>query len=221
MANFFTSSIGKKLIMSISGFFLMVFLLVHLAANLASLFGEEAYNAICHFMDTSVFIQIMVPVLASGFIIHMLFGLYLTLANRLARGAQHYAVGNKGRASSWASRNMFVIGLIILGFLGLHLTHFWAKMQLQHFMGQEGENAYLLVTTLFGNPLYAVLYIGWIWVLWLHLSHGFWSAFQTIGVNNSKWLPRLQFLAKIYATVIAVGFTIIPLWFLIQRLQAA
>jgi succinate dehydrogenase / fumarate reductase cytochrome b subunit len=202
--------------MSISGFFLMVFLLVHLAANLASLLGNEQYNAVCHFMDTNIVIQIMVPVLALGFMVHIAYGLYLTLVNRWARGNERYAAGNKGDASSWASRNMFVLGAIILGFLGLHLWHFWAKMQLQHFLGQEGENAYLLVTTLFSDPLYVVLYLVWIWTLWLHLSHGFWSAFQTIGVNNSKWLPRLQFIAKIYATVIAVGFTIIPLWFLIR-----
>jgi succinate dehydrogenase / fumarate reductase cytochrome b subunit len=205
--------------MSISGFFLMVFLLVHLAANLASLLGSDQYYAICHFMDTNIVIQIMVPVLALGFIIHIAYGLYLTLVNRLARGNERYAVGNKGNASSWASRNMFILGAIILGFLGLHLWHFWAKMQLQHFLGQEGENAYLLVTTLFSDPLYVVLYLVWIWTLWLHLSHGFWSAFQTIGVNNSKWLPRLQFFAKIYATVIAVGFTIIPLWFLIRSFR--
>jgi succinate dehydrogenase / fumarate reductase cytochrome b subunit len=217
MALFITSSIGKKLIMSISGFFLMVFLLVHLAANLASLFGKEAYNAVCHFMDTNIFIQVMVPVLAAGFIVHILYGLYLTLANRLARGSERYAVANSGKASTWASRNMFVLGAVVLGFLGLHLTHFWAKMQLQHFLGQEGEDAYLLVTTLFGNPLYVALYLIWIGALWLHLSHGFWSAFQTAGVNNSKWLPRLQFLAKAYATAIAVGFSIIPLWFLIHK----
>jgi succinate dehydrogenase / fumarate reductase cytochrome b subunit len=201
--------------MSISGFFLMVFLLVHLAANLASLFGSEAYTAVCHFMDTNIVIQIMVPVLALGFIIHILYALYLTLANRLARGKERYAAGNKGNASSWASRNMFVLGAIIVGFLALHLWHFWAKMQLQHFLGNEGENAYLLVTTLFSDPLYVVLYLAWIGTLWLHLSHGFWSAFQTIGVNNSKWLPRLQVFAKIYATLIALGFAVIPLWFLI------
>ena len=201
--------------MSITGFFLMVFLVMHLAANFVTLFGADAYNAVCHFMDTNPFIQIMVPVLALGFAVHILYALLLTLYNRRARGNQNYAVANKGAASSWASRNMFVLGLIIVGFLGLHLFHFWAKMQLQHFIpgGEPETNAYMLVQTLFRNPLYAVIYIIWIWTLWLHLAHGFWSAFQSIGLNNNKWIPRLQLLAKIYATVIAVGFTIIPLFF--------
>ncbi|MDR0695077.1 MAG: succinate dehydrogenase cytochrome b subunit [Prevotellaceae bacterium] len=215
MANFFTSSIGKKLIMSISGFFLMVFLLVHLIANLVSLSGAENYNAVCHFMDTNVIIQIMVPVLASGFAIHIFYATFLTLTNLLARGNERYAVGNQGKASSWASQNMFVLGAVVLGFLGLHLYHFWAKMQLQHFIGGIAtENPYELVTGLFRDPVYAVLYLVWIGALWFHLTHGFWSAFQTIGVNNNKWLPRLQALAKIYATLVALGFAIIPLFFL-------
>ncbi|MDR2801956.1 MAG: succinate dehydrogenase cytochrome b subunit [Prevotellaceae bacterium] len=216
MANFFTSSIGKKLIMSISGFFLMVFLIVHLAANLVSLSGAENYNAVCHFMDTNVIIQIMVPVLALGFVVHIFYAGFLTITNWLARGAERYAVGNQGKASSWASRNMFVLGAIVLGFLGLHLYHFWAKMQLQHFIGGTAtENPYELVAGLFRDPVYAVLYLVWIGALWFHLTHGFWSAFQTIGVNNNKWLPRLQVLAKIYATLVALGFAVIPLFFLL------
>ena len=215
MAHFFTSSIGKKLIMSISGFFLMVFLVIHLGANLVTLFGEEAYNTVCHFMDTNPVVQIMVPVLAAGFAIHILYALLITLYNRRARGKQGYAVSNQGVASSWASRNMFVLGLIIICFLGLHLFHFWANMQLQHFIpnGEPETNAYRLVVELFRKPIYAAVYVVWIWTIWFHLTHGFWSAFQSIGLNNSKWIPRLQFLAKVYATIIAIGFTIIPLFF--------
>jgi succinate dehydrogenase / fumarate reductase cytochrome b subunit len=216
MANFLTSSIGKKLIMSISGFFLMVFLLVHLGANLVSLSGAENYNAVCHFMDTNLAIQIMVPVLAFGFVVHLFYAAFLTLCNRRARGNERYAAGNKGAASSWASRNMFVLGLIVLGLLALHLFHFWAKMQLQHFIGgAAADNPYELVAGLFRDPLYAAVYLLWIAALWFHLTHGFWSAFQTIGVNNKNWLPRLQIAAKIYATLIAIGFAAIPLFFLL------
>ena len=201
--------------MSISGFFLMVFLIVHLAANLVSLSGAENYNAVCHFMDTNVIIQVMVPVLALGFAVHIFYAGFLTLTNRLARGNVRYAVSNQGKASSWASQNMFVLGAIVLGFLALHLYHFWAKMQLQHFIGGTAtENPYALVTELFRDPVYAILYLVWIGALWFHLTHGFWSAFQTIGVNNNKWVPRLQVLAKIYATLIALGFVIIPVFYL-------
>jgi len=215
MSNIFTSSIGKKLIMSLSGFFLMVFLCLHLVINLLMLFGEDTYNEACHFMDTNPIVRIMVPVLAAGFFIHILYATLLTLYNRRARGNQLYAVSNKGAASTWASRNMFVLGLIVLGFIGLHLFNFWAKMQMQHFIGGEAHhNPYELVTGLFREPIYSALYIVWFWALWFHLTHGFWSAFQSIGVNNNKWLPRLQVIAKIYATLVAVGFTIIPLFFL-------
>ncbi len=201
--------------MSVSGFFLMVFLCVHLVINLLTLFGQEAYNAACYFMDTNPIIKIMVPVLALGFFVHIIYAILLTYQNMRARGSERYAVTNKGAASSWASRNMFVLGLIVLGFIGIHLINFWSKMQFAHFVGADpNHDPYTLVTDLFRDPLYVVIYIVWFVALWFHLTHGFWSAFQSIGVNNNKWLPRLQCVAKIYATVIAVGFAIIPLFFL-------
>lgn len=201
--------------MSISGLFLMVFLLLHLAINLSALFSEQAYNTACHFMDTNIFIQIMVPVLALGVFIHILYATILTISNLKARPVK-YAVSNNAKASTWASRNMFVLGLIVLGFLVIHLTHFWAKMQLAHFTGGAGtENPYLLVKTTLSMPIVGVMYIVWVWALWFHLVHGFWSAFQTIGFNNQIWIPRLQMIAKIFATVVAVGFTIIPLYFML------
>ncbi|MDR1056582.1 MAG: succinate dehydrogenase cytochrome b subunit [Prevotellaceae bacterium] len=216
MSNIFSSSIGKKLIMSISGLFLIVFLLLHLSINLVAIISKEAYAVACEFMDTNIFIQIMVPVLALGFAIHIIYAIIITLKNQKARPVK-YAITSTAKASTWASRNMFVLGIIVLGFLGLHLAHFWYKMQFQHLvMGKEiaPETGHILISALFKQPLYAILYIVWIWALWFHLCHGFWSAFQTIGVNNQKWITRWQCIAKIYATVVAVGFTIIPLYFL-------
>ena len=113
MANIFTSSIGKKLIMSISGLFLMLFLVVHLTANSAFLFSEEAFEIACEIMATP-FVTVMVPILAAGFIIHIIYALYLTLYNRRARGNERYAVPHKGKADSWSSKNMFVLGVIVL-----------------------------------------------------------------------------------------------------------
>jgi succinate dehydrogenase / fumarate reductase cytochrome b subunit len=167
-------------------------------------------------MDTNIFIQIMVPILALGFAIHIIYALYLTLSNLRSRPVG-YAVSSNTKASSWASRNMFVLGLIVLGFLAVHLSHFWAKMQLQHFLGGAGaENPYLLVKETLSNPVWAAVYVVWFWVLWFHLCHGFWSMFQTIGVNNQKWIPRLQIAARVFATLIAVGFTVIPLYFCVR-----
>lgn len=213
MANIFSSSIGKKLIMSISGLFLMVFLLLHLSINFAAVVSEEAYNTACDFMNTNIFIQIMVPVLALGFVIHIIYALYLTWTNRKARPVK-YAVSSNTKASSWASRNMFVLGLIVLGFLAIHLSHFWAKMQLQHFIGGAAvEDPYLEVKTLLSNPLWAAVYVAWVWALWFHLCHGFWSALQTVGASNSLWISRLQIAARVFATIIALGFSFIAIFF--------
>jgi succinate dehydrogenase / fumarate reductase cytochrome b subunit len=216
MANIFSSSIGKKLIMSISGVFLVIFLLVHLTINLLSLFGPDAFNAGCAFMELW-FIQIMVPALAFGFFIHIVYAIIITLKNQKARPVK-YAVSSNAKASTWASRNMFVLGLIVVGFLALHLTHFWYKMQwMQWTTGHGDSNPYGLLVNLFSQPVYVVVYLVWIWALWFHLCHGFWSALQTVGFNNTKWLKRWQCIAKLYATVVAVGFSAIPLFFIVKN----
>ena len=217
MANIFSSSIGKKLIMSITGLFLVVFMLLHVTINLLILVSEDVYNEACRFMDTNILIQIMVPILALGFIIHILYAFIITLKNQKARPVK-YAMSNTGKASTWGSRNMFVLGLIIVGFLVIHLIQFWAKMQLAHFIDGHGhENPYLLVIGILSQPLYAAIYLVWFWALWYHLTHGFWSGLQTLGVNNTKWIKRWQCIAKIYATVVCIGFAIIPLYLLAQR----
>lgn len=208
MANIFNSSIGKKLIMSITGLFLILFLVVHLLANSASLFGPEAFDKIIEIMGSPV-VVVMVPVLAAGFIIHVIYASYITLCNLRARGKERYAVRNSGPKDSWAAKNMFVLGVIVLGFLAFHLTHFWAKMQLKEFMGIHPENVNDLMPSVFGNLSTLILYIVWFSALWFHLTHGFWSAFQTIGINNSKWLARWKVISYIYATFIFAGFLII------------
>jgi succinate dehydrogenase / fumarate reductase cytochrome b subunit len=199
--------------MSISGLFLIVFLLLHLSINLSAVFSAQAYNAACDFMTTNIFIQIMVPVLALGFVVHICMACWITLVNLRARPVG-YAAGNNSRTSSWAAGNMFVLGLIVLGLLAVHLSHFWAKMQLPHLLGQQAHpNAYLLVRTTLENPVWAIVYLVWIVALWFHLSHGFWSAFQSIGANNSKWIPRLKVIAIIFATIVALGFALVVCWF--------
>lgn len=122
-----TSSIGRKIVMSISGMLLILFLTLHLVINLTSLISREAYEAACGFMDENLLIQVMVPVLALGFMVHIVMGIILTLQNRKAR-PQGYAVEGKSKKVSWVSKNMFALGLIVLGLLVIHLGHFWAKM---------------------------------------------------------------------------------------------
>ncbi len=218
MANIFTSSIGKKLIMSISGLFLIIFLLLHLTINFFSVidsltgkFGAEdgLFALGCEFMSLPV-VTVMVPVLAFGFVIHILYAFILTLSNIKARGGySRYEVASKAQAESWASKNMLVLGIIVLGILAFHLTHFWADMQLKEWTGTEAENPYYLLTATFGQWYNVVIYIIWFGALWLHLTHGFWSAFQTIGWDNKVWIKRLQVISYIVATLIFLGFAVV------------
>ena len=225
MANFLTSSIGKKFIQGVTGAFLIFFLLLHGTINFFSVidslhgsFGKVADDAVrfstgygwfqlgCDFMSTPV-IDIMVPILALGFIIHIGYGIWLSLENYAKRGGvKRYAVASKAKTDSWAAKNMFILGILILGLLGFHLTHFWAKMQLQEFMGHEAENPYYLLMMTFKNWWVVALYIVWFIALFLHLEHGFWSMFQTIGWNNKKWQKRLKVIGVIIAALIVLLF---------------
>lgn len=206
MATIFKSSIGKKLIMSISGLFLILFLLIHVTVNSLSLISPEAFEAGCEFMALPV-ITVIVPILALGFIIHIIYATVLTLGNLKARGNTRYAVPHKGASDSFAAKNMFVLGIIVLGVLAFHLTHFWADMQLQEWMGNEPEDPNGLLAQTFSSPWITAIYIIWFAALWFHLTHGFWSAFQTIGFNNMIWIKRLKVIAYIVATIIFLGFT--------------
>ena len=204
--------------MSISGLFLIIFLLLHMTINLFSVidsingtFGspDGLFAVGCEFMSLPI-VTVMVPVLAFGFIIHIIYALILTFSNLKARGGYNrYAVASKARTDSWASKNMIVLGIIVLGILVFHLTHFWADMQLQEWTGNHAEDPYLLLTATFGNWFNVVIYIIWFGALWFHLTHGFWSAFQTIGWDNKIWLGRLKVLAYIFATIIFLGFAIV------------
>ena len=225
MANFLTSSIGKKFIQSVTGAFLVIFLLLHGTINFFSVidslhgnFGKVAEDTVrfsegdgwfqlgCDFMSTPV-IDIMVPILALGFILHIGFGIWLSIENYRKRGGiKRYEVASKAKNDSWAAKNMFILGIIVLGLLGFHLTHFWAKMQLQEFMGTEAENPYYLLMMTFKNWWMVALYIVWFIALFLHLEHGFWSMFQTIGWNNKKWQKRLKVIGIIIAALIVLLF---------------
>ena len=225
MANFLTSSIGKKFIQSVSGAFLIVFLLLHGTINFFSVldsfagrFGKVAADAYpythgdgwfqlgCDFMSSPV-IKIMVPILALGFVIHIVYGIWLSYENVKKRGGfKRYEVASKAKNDSWSAKNMAVLGIIVLGLLCFHLTHFWAKMQLQEFMGGEAENPYYLLIATFRNWWVVALYFVWFIAIFLHLNHGFWSMFQTIGWNNKKWLKRLKVLGTVVAALIVLLF---------------
>ncbi len=214
MANIFTSSIGKKIIMSVSGLFLIVFLFVHLTINSLYLISEEAFKAGCDFMALPI-VSIMVPVLALGFIIHLVYAFYLSYLNRKARGTERYAVANKAASSSFASKNMLVIGIIVLGVMGFHLSHFWAEMQLLMFQGiphEELVDPNILMNKTFGSLIVTIIYLVWFAALWLHLTHGFWSALHTIGLNNDIWIKRWKCVSYAIATILCGGFALVAIY---------
>ena len=226
MSSFLNASIGRKVFMSLTGIFLILFLIVHLTVNLFLTFDStgKLFNEAAHFMATNPFIRIMEPILALGFIIHIIWSGWITLVNMNAR-PQGYAVGDKV-LSWWApSKNMFILGSLILIFLVIHIMDFWVKMRftgdplLDKATGLEAgvHNSYELVSYLFiNNRIYDVLYIIGSLLLGFHISHGFWSAFQTIGINNIVWLKRLKNVSIFFGYVFAIGFAAIPLYFIIK-----
>jgi len=225
MSNFFMTSVGRKFLMSITGLFLVMFIGVHLTVNLFLIFDDsgELFNKGAHFMATNPMIKIMEPILGLGFLVHIVWSFFLEYQNYKARPVK-YAVRKAGESSTWASRNMLVLGAMVLVFLVMHLIDFyWIIKFKPHEMttvlvgGVEMEDTYTLVASLFKtSAVYCILYILGGILLGIHLSHGFWSAFQTLGLSNKNWLSRLQFVGKIYAILIAVGFSVIPLYFLIK-----
>lgn len=213
MANIFKSSIGKKLIMSISGLFLILFLTFHMVMNLTYVFDPDSvvYGTICEILSMG-WVNVVVPVLALGFLVHIVYAFVLTIGNRKARGEQRYEVANKAKTDSWAARNMFVLGVIVLGLIFVHLTQFWAKMQLANWMGNGEADPYLLMGAVFGKWYNLCLYLIWFVALWFHLTHGFWSALQTIGWNNQIWYKRLKVIACAYATILMLGFAVVAIF---------
>ncbi|GHV02331.1 fumarate reductase [Bacteroidia bacterium] len=226
MANLFSSSIGRKLVMSISGCFLILFLLFHLTMNIVVLFSAESYNAICAFLGANWYALVGTLVLAAGVALHILYATWLTLGNRRARGEQRYAVTAAEQGVSWASKNMYILGLVIACGLLMHLYNFWYNMQLVELRGEHvnalgtsPKNGAALIAGLFSQPLYCVIYLVWLTAIWFHLTHGMWSMFQTVGWANRKWYPRLKWCAQAIATLMMLGFAAVVIVFYVRSLE--
>ena len=225
------SSIGKKLIMSISGLFLVLFLLFHLSMNVAAVFSGEAYNMVCSLLGSNWYAVADTLVLSAGFVIHFVYAIILTLQNRKARGNDRYAINARPKGVEWASQNMFVLGLIVILFMLLHFSQFWYKMMFAELIGHHEvalgsamvspqDGAAFINYYFQGNAVITVLYLIWYVALWFHLTHGFWSAIQTIGWNNTIWMNRWECISKIVATVICGLFAIITIIFFLNGVGA-
>ena len=213
------SSIGRKLIMSITGTFLVLFLLFHSCMNIVVIISPSGYNAICAFLGANWYAVAGTSVLAAGFVIHILYALFLTYQNMRARGSERYAVSKTQKSVDWASQNMLVLGTVIFGFLALHMYNFWFKMQFAELTGihtgaYDPASGAEYVKDLFSNWIYCALYIVWLSALWFHLTHGVWSALQTAGLNNKTWLPRVKVISNIISTIVVLMFMAIPVYYL-------
>jgi succinate dehydrogenase / fumarate reductase cytochrome b subunit len=187
--------------------------------NIVVIISPEAYNAICVFLGANWYAVLGTGVLAAGFVIHILYALFLSYQNMRARGNQRYAVTKSQDGVTWSSRNMLVLGSIVLGFLVLHLYNFWFKMQFAELSGMhtgnfEPSKGAEFVKELFSSKVYCVIYIVWLTALWFHLTHGVWSAMQSLGLNNKTWLPRVKVIANVISTIVILMFMSIPVYYI-------
>ena len=215
----FTSSIGKKMFMSISGCMLVLFLTFHMCMNLALIFSDSAYNAICGFLGANWYAVAATVGLALIVVLHFALAIVLTIQNRKARGTIRYRANARENGVEWSSKNMLVLGFVVIIGLGLHLAHFWLNMMYTELMGAHEvalgasqvvspTDGAAIVRYYFAQWPYALLYIVWFAGLWLHLTHGVWSMMHSLGLNNQVWFKRMKCISWIVATLICGGFAL-------------
>ena len=220
------SSIGRKVVMSVSGAALILFLTFHMAMNCVVLISGDAYNAVCEFLGANWYALVGTGGLAFLVVVHFVFAFILSIQNSRARGSQKYAVTERPKTVEWASQNMLVLGVIVALGLCLHLANYWSRMQLQEIIhgsnfvpGQTGAaDGAAVIEYTFSQWYFVVLYIVWLAALWFHLSHGFWSALQTLGWSGKIWLKRWQVIGNIYVTLLILGFMAVVLTFFFKSL---
>lgn len=224
-----SSSIGRKFVMAITGACLVLFVTFHCLMNSVALFWPAAYNVVCEFLGANWYALVASAGLAALFIIHIIYALWLTVQNRRARGNDRYDINGKAPHVEWSSKNMLVLGIVVLAFLVVHMIQFWAKMQLQELISHDLD-ALPLVGEAPASPAMGTLYlqlafeqwwtpvvyiIGFV-ALWFHMNHGFWSMFHTVGWDNNIWLGRLKSIACWWTSIVVALFIAQAVLFTIQ-----
>ena len=216
------SSIGRKVIMSVTGIALILFLTFHGCMNLVALFSEEGYNLVCEMLGANWYAVAATLGLAALVVLHFVYAIILTLQNKKARGANSYAVTDRPGKVEWASQNMFVLGIIVVLGLLLHLFNFWYNMMFAELVNggypfinevQSASDGYGMMVYTFSNPIYTVLYLVWFAAIWFHLTHGFWSALQTLGWSGKIWFNRWKVIGTVYVTLLMLIFVVVALKF--------
>ncbi|MBK6524829.1 MAG: succinate dehydrogenase cytochrome b subunit [Crocinitomicaceae bacterium] len=216
------TSIARKILMALSGLFLLVFLLQHFIINFLSVVSPSGFNSVSHFMGYNPLIQfVMQPILMFGVVFHLIMGILLEMQNRGARSVK-YAVNGAGANSSWMSRNMIITGLTVMMFLGLHMYDFWAPEMIYKYiepMPQDPTRYFIELQHKFVDPIRVALYCVSFIFLALHLLHGFQSAFQSVGFRHNRYTPTIKKLGNIYAIAIPLGFIVIALFHYVSQLN--
>ena len=216
------SSIGRKVIMSVTGIALILFLTFHGCMNLVALFSEEGYNLVCEMLGANWYAVAATLGLAALVVLHFVYAIILTLQNKKARGASSYAVTDRPGKVEWASQNMFVLGIIVVLGLLLHLFNFWYNMMFAELVNagcpfinevQSASDGYGMIAYTFSNPIYTVLYLVWFAAIWFHLTHGFWSSLQTLGWSGKIWFNRWKVIGNVYVTLLMLIFVVVALKF--------
>lgn len=215
----FKSSIGQKVVMSLSGLFLILFLVIHLLGNLQLLKHDEgeAFNRYTYFMTHNPLIMIISYTLYITILIHSVQGLSLWSRNRAAKGKSYAVSSNSGTHLS--ARYMAHLGIIIFVFLAIHMWQFWFQMKfgslpMLNYSGADHtfKDLYTPVKEAFGNIWFVIFYTISMVVLSFHLIHGFQSAFQSLGINHKKYNTLISSIGWIYSLIVPIGFAIIPIY---------
>ena len=216
LVNALTSTIGRKILMALTGLFLILFLVAHLVGNLQLLKGDngEAFNVYAQFMGHNPLVQAISVLNFSFILLHIVVSILLTQRNRKARPVQY---AHERNHSTWNSRNMGILGTIILAFLVVHLRTFWyrskfGEMNMISYEGVEMKNLYEVTVVAFQEWWLVALYVAAMAVLAFHLAHGFQSAFQTFGLNHPKYTPLIKKLGLAFSIVVPAGFAVIPVY---------
>ena len=215
--------------MALTGICLVLFVTFHVLMNSVALFWPAAYNQVCEFLGANWYALIASAGLGLIFIIHIIYALWLTIQNRRARGNDRYAVNGAAPGVEWSSKNMLVLGIVILAFLVVHMIQFWSKMQLQELLSHEltvlpqvdGVPASPAMGTLFLQMAFSqwwtpVVYIIGFVALWFHMNHGFWSMFHTIGWDNDRWIKRLKTISCWWTSIVVALFIAQAVTFTVQ-----
>lgn len=214
------SSIGRKVVMSVTGIALVLFLTFHASMNVVALISEEGYNLICEMLGANWYAVAATVALAGLVALHFVYAFWLTIQNQKARGSNKYAVTDKPEKVEWASQNMLVLGIIVCLGLGLHLYNFWWHMMAAELIegpyAQNAADGVFWIKQTFACPVYTVLYLVWLCALWFHLTHGIWSALQTMGWSGKVWFKRWRVIGNIYATLVVLLFAAVVVVFAIQ-----